>query len=152
MEELNRSVHTWIEESEHSGAGSDDGLSSPSAAGAPISKAAHTSCLDLCTSGSLPTTNAYAAMSGALSPGSGPVSSFRLSSRIVHSCRHVSGVEQLCYRAGPPAAAHDQPQPAGHHRVRRADSRGRVPLATYRTRQRWWRRAAAFASRSAAHS
>ena len=47
MEELNRSVHTWIEESEHSGAGSDDGLSSPSAAGAPISKAAHTSCLDL---------------------------------------------------------------------------------------------------------
>ena len=34
MEELNRSVHTWIEESEHSGAGSDDGLSSPSAAGA----------------------------------------------------------------------------------------------------------------------
>lgn len=36
MEELNRSVHTWIEESEHSGAGSDDGLSSPSAAGAPL--------------------------------------------------------------------------------------------------------------------
>lgn len=35
MEELNRSVHTWIEESEHSGANSDDGLSSPSAAGGP---------------------------------------------------------------------------------------------------------------------
>ena len=77
MEELNRSVHTWIEESEHSGAGSDDGLSSPSAAGAPISKAAHTCFLDLCPGnyGSLPTTNAYAAMSGALSPGLAPVSS-----------------------------------------------------------------------------
>lgn len=36
MEELNRSVHTWIEESEHSGANSDDGMSSPSAAGAQL--------------------------------------------------------------------------------------------------------------------
>ncbi len=43
MEELNRSVHTWMEESEHSGANSDDGLSSPSAAGAtPGSPAGNT--------------------------------------------------------------------------------------------------------------
>ncbi len=41
MEELNRSVHTWLEESEHSGAHSDDGMSEPSAAGAaPASRAA----------------------------------------------------------------------------------------------------------------
>jgi hypothetical protein len=53
MEELNRSVHTWIEESEHSGAGSDDGLSSPSAAGAPSSMTSHACSPHLCPVSSL---------------------------------------------------------------------------------------------------
>lgn len=33
IEQLNQSVHTWLEESEHSGTHSDDGMSSPSHAG-----------------------------------------------------------------------------------------------------------------------
>jgi hypothetical protein len=73
-----------------------------------------------------------------------------VSSCAVRSCRYVGGVKQLCYRAGPHAAAHDQPQPAGHHCVRRANSRGCVPLATAAVPQ-WRRRCpAAFADCSAA--
>lgn len=57
---------------------------------------------------------------------------YSLTSSLLPCTRHVGGVEQLCcrcYRAGPNAAARDHPQSAGPHRVGRAGSRGRLPLA-----------------------